>query len=140
MVDHKDVRTDVSAHRLSRPVVVAAAVAVAVVANLVLYAVGRAAGGSFEFTAAEQLTEVGAVTVAGFSAVPLGVGLVVVALLARHRWVTTTAAVVAPLLAVVTIVVMTVPADLDTVSTLTLAGCHLTLAPISFLAVRALRR
>lgn len=124
----------------SRPVVVAAAVGTAVVVNLVVYGLGRAAGGSFTFTRAGVPTAVDAATVAGFSAVPLLLGLVVVALLGR-RWpvVARMAVVVAPVLAVVTVGLMTLPVDLDTVSTVTLALCHLTLAPISVLAIRALR-
>ncbi|MEU4791191.1 hypothetical protein ACFWRG_05375 [Micromonospora tulbaghiae] len=35
---------------------------------------------------------------------------------------------------------MTLPADLDTTSTITLAVCHLTLAPIIVVAVTALGR
>ncbi len=125
----------------SRPLVVAAAVVAAVVVNLVVFAVGRAAGGSFTFTRSGTPATVDAATVAGFSAVPLLLGLVLVALLAR-RWplVARVALVVAPVLAVVTIGLMTLPVDLDTVSTVTLALCHLTLAPISVLAIRALRR
>lgn len=127
--------------RLSRPVVVAAAVSAAVVVNLLVYAVGRAAGGSFRLTSAGATAEVDAVTVAGFSAVPLLAGLVVVALLApRFRWVTRAALVAGPVLAVVTILVMTLPADLDTVSTVTLALCHLTLVPIMVPAIRAQAR
>jgi hypothetical protein len=124
----------------SRPLVVAAAVGTAVVVNLVVHALGRAAGGSFTFTRAGAPTGVDAATVAGFSAVPLLLGLVVVALLCR-RWplVARMALVVAPVLAVVTVGLMTLPVDLDTVSTVTLALCHLTLAPISVLAIRALR-
>ncbi|QIM21222.1 hypothetical protein G7075_08905 [Phycicoccus sp. HDW14] len=129
-----------SALTRSRPVVVAAAVGTAVVVNLVVYGLGRAAGGSFTFTRAGVPTAVDAATVAGFSAVPLLLGLVVVALLGR-RWpvVARMAVVVAPVLAVVTVGLMTLPVDLDTVSTVTLALCHLTLAPISVLAIRALR-
>ncbi len=127
--------------RLSRPVVVAVAVLAAVVVNLLVYALGRAAGGSFRLTSAGATAEVDAVTVAGFSAVPLLAGLVVVALLApRFRWVTPAALVAGPVLAVVTILVMTLPADLDTISTVTLALCHLTLVPIMVVAIRSLRR
>jgi hypothetical protein len=43
-----------------------------------------------------------------------------------------------PLLAVGTIVTMTVPADFDTVSTVTLAVCHLTLVPVIVAAVTVL--
>ncbi|MBU2662478.1 hypothetical protein KOI35_03050 [Actinoplanes bogorensis] len=121
--------------------VIAAAAGVAVVVNLAIYAVGRAAGGSFRFTGNGVVNEVDAATVAGFTAVPLLIGLVLVALLSRFGgWVTRTAVVVAPVLAVVTIFVMTIPADLDTASTVTLALAHLVLAPISVLAVRALAR
>ena len=117
------------------------AVAAAVVLNLIIYAVGRAAGGSFQFTANGVVNEVGAITVAGFTAVPLLIGLVLVALLSRlWSWVTRAAAVVAPVLAIVTIFVMTLPADLDTASTVALALGHVTLAPISVVAVLALGR
>ncbi|WP_127501613.1 DUF6069 family protein [Actinoplanes solisilvae] len=121
------------------PVVVALAVAAAVVVNLIVFGVGRAAGGSFRFTADGKVNEVDAVTVGGFSAVPLLAGLVLVALLSRRAaWVSRAAVVVAPVLAVVTIFVMTVPAGFDTTSTVTLALCHLMLAPISVVAVRAM--
>ena len=68
---------------------------------------------------------------AGFTAVPLLVGLTLVALLRRRwSWVLPAALVVAPVLAVVTIFLMTIPADLDTASTVTLACCHLALVPV----------
>jgi hypothetical protein len=121
-------------------VVVAGAVLVAVVVNLAIYGIGRAVGADFAFTAAGgSPTTVDAVTVAGFTAVPLLVGLTAAALLRRWSWVIPTALVVAPLLAVATIFLMTIPADLDTRSTVALACCHLALVPISVLALRALR-
>lgn len=122
-----------------RAVVIAAAVAAAVVANLVIYGIGRAAGGDFEFTKDGQVMSVDAVTVAGFSAVPLGLGLILVALLSRSRRIVTLASILAPLLAVLTIGVMTIPVDLDTTSTIALAACHLTLVPISILSIHKLR-
>jgi hypothetical protein len=121
--------------------VVAVTVVAAVVANLAVFLAGRAAGGTFEFSGAGTQMRVDAATVAGFTAVPLLVGLVVVALLGpRLPWVHPVALVVAPLLAVVTIGVMTLPADLDTTSTVALALCHLVLVPASVLGVLALRR
>ena len=124
----------------SRLRTVGAAVAAAVVINLLVYAVGRAAGGSFTFTSQGRPAEVDAATVAGFSAVPLLGGLVAVLLLARlGTWVTTAALIAAPVLALGTIAVMTLPADFDAISTVTLALCHVTLAPIAVLAVRRLR-
>jgi predicted DNA repair protein MutK len=66
-------------------------------------------------------------------------GLVAVTLLDRFgAWVARAALVVAPVLALGTILVMTLPADLDTVSTVTLALCHVALVPIVVAAVRAL--
>ncbi len=125
---------------MNRPVAVLAAVATAVVANVLIHAAGRAAGGDFTFTRSGSAMTVDAVTVAGFSAVPLGLGLAVVALaVGRVPRTATVATVVAPQLAVVTIFVMTSPVDLDTVSTVALACCHLTLVPISLLAIRRLR-
>ena len=124
---------------VGRVVTVATAVATAVVVNLVVHAAGRAAGGDFTFTREGEPVQVDALTVAGFSAVPLGVGLLLVALAApRMAVVPRLASVVAPLLAVGTILVMTVPVDLDAVSTIALATCHLTLVPISVLAIRRL--
>jgi hypothetical protein len=126
---------------MSRVRTVLAAVAAAVVVNVVVWAVGRAAGGDFAFTRSGTTATVDALTVAGFSAVPLGLGLAVVAALVRRApRVAVVAAVVAPVLAVATIVVMTLPVDLDAVSTVTLATCHLTLVPISLVAIRRLYR
>lgn len=123
-----------------RAVVVPTAVATAVVVNLIVYAIGRIAGGDYVFTQDGTTVAVDALTVAGFSAVPLGIGLAIVALTApRMPWVTRVAVVVAPVLAVATIAIMTLPVDLDTVSTVTLASCHLTLVPISIFAILSLR-
>ncbi|MEU4423587.1 DUF6069 family protein [Actinoplanes sp. NPDC024001] len=127
--------------RLPRAALIGVAVGVAVVANLIVYLIGRAAGGTFVFTANNGPAEVDAATVAGFSLVPLLVGLAVVALLApRAPWVVRAAVVIGPVLAIGTIVVMTLPADFDSVSTTTLALCHLTLVPITIAAALALGR
>ncbi|MDG4791169.1 DUF6069 family protein [Micromonospora sp. WMMD1102] len=125
--------------RLPRPGIVGLAVVAAVLGNLVLYAVGRAAGGTFRFTTPQGPAEVDALTVAGFSAVPLLVGLAAVALLAPLAgWISRVATIVGAALAVVTIAVMTLPADLDATSKTILALCHLTLVPIILVAVPAL--
>ncbi|AGZ38999.1 hypothetical protein AFR_03550 [Actinoplanes friuliensis DSM 7358] len=117
------------------------AVLTAMLVNQVIYTIGRAVGGTFEFTAAGRPAEVFAITVAGFSAVPMLLGLLAVALLApRFGWVTWAALIVGPVLAIATIFVMTLPADFDTASKVALSLCHLTLAPIIIVAVRALDR
>jgi hypothetical protein len=119
--------------------VIAAGAGAAAVINLILYALGRAAGGTFRFTSSGGPAIVDGVTVAAFSAVPLLVGLVAVALLSPlGEWVTRTALVLGPVLAIGTIAVMTVPTDLDVTSKVTLALCHIVLVPIILVAVRQL--
>lgn len=126
---------------MPRTTIIAAAAGAAALINLILYGVGRAAGGTFRFTSSSGPAVVDGVTVVAFSVVPLLVGLVAVALLARFGgWVIRTALVVGPLLAVATIALMTLPADLDATSTVTLALCHLVLVPVIIVAVRALGR
>lgn len=120
---------------------IAVTVAVAVVLNLVIYGLGRAGGGDFRFTSAGRPAQVDAVTVAGFTAVPLLVGMTLAAVLARvWPWVVYAGLVVAPVIALGTILVMTIPADLDDVSTITLALCHVALAPVTNFGLLALRR
>lgn len=124
----------------SRALVVLAATVTAVFVNLLVYAVGRIVGGDFTFTSSDGVVQVDAATVAGFSAVPLGLGLTLVALLVRRLpWIARVALVVAPLLAMATILVMTIPVDLDPVSTVALATCHVVLVPISIVAIQRLR-
>ena len=121
--------------------IIAAAVGAAALINLILYGLGRAAGGTFHFTSSSGPAVVDGATVVAFSVVPLLVGLVAVALLTRlGGWVIRTALVVGPLLAVATIALMTLPTDLDATSKMTLALCHLVLVPIIIVAVRALGR
>ncbi|MGX6603320.1 DUF6069 family protein [Micromonosporaceae bacterium Da 78-11] len=126
---------------LPRAAVVALAGVTAAAVNLIVHALGRAVGGSFRFTSAGRAAEVDALTVAGFSAAPLLVGLAAVALLApRAAWVVPTARIVGSVLAVGTIALMTLPTDLDPISKTTLALCHLTLVPIMVVAVSILAR
>ena len=121
--------------------VIVAGVGAAAVINLILYALGRAAGGTFHFTSSGRPATVDGVTVAAFSAVPLLIGLVAVALLSPlGEWVTRTALVLGPVLAIGTIAVMTVPTDLDVTSKVTLALGHIVLVPIILVAVRRLGR
>ncbi|GAA4974087.1 DUF6069 family protein [Actinoplanes utahensis] len=123
-----------------RAAVVALAVTAAVVFNLAVYTIGRAAGATYRFTSRGEPAEVDALTVAGFSAVPLLIGLTAVALsAARAGWPVTAALIAGPLLAVVTVPLMTVPADFDTASTAALALCHLTLVPVIVVAVLRMR-
>ncbi|MEY2849245.1 MAG: hypothetical protein RI885_1912 [Actinomycetota bacterium] len=126
--------------RLAAPWIITGAVVVAIVLNLAVYAIGRLAGGSFLFSTPAGEIEVMALTVAGFTAVPLILGLAAVAILGRWRsWVFPTALIVAPLLEVVTIFVGTLPAGFDAPSAVALSSCHLTLVPVTIVALLALR-
>jgi hypothetical protein len=124
-----------------RSVLVVVTVLVALAVNLLIYALGRLAGGSYRFTAGDAAAEVDAVTVGGFTVVPLLVGLTLAALLSL-RWprVVLVALVVAPVLALVTVPLLTLPADFDGTSTVALALCHVALAVIAVLALLRLRR
>jgi hypothetical protein len=126
--------------RIGRPVIVAATITVAVLVNLVIYTIGRAAGGSFRFDSPSGPAEVDALTVVGFTVVPLLLGLTVVALLVRvWPWVVPVALVVAPAIALVTILVMTLPAGFDAASTIALGLCHVAVVPTTVLGLLALR-
>ncbi|TMR99460.1 hypothetical protein EJK15_07855 [Nonomuraea basaltis] len=121
--------------------IVTATVTAALAINLVIHALGRAAGGTFRFTASGQVAEVDALTVAGFTVLPLLLGMTAAAVLSRRwRWVVPAALVIGPLLALGTIVVMTVPADFDATSKLTLALCHVALVPITIVGLLTIRR
>lgn len=115
-------------------------IAAALVVNLVLYAVGRALGGQFTYQQNGAATTVDAMAVAIMTILPLSTGLVLIAWLSP-RWplLITTARVVAPLLAVGTIVLLTIPAHFDTTSTLFLATMHLALIPATLLALAVLQ-
>lgn len=115
-------------------------VVIAIVANMLVYAIGSILGGGFEFVSAAGPVTVDALTVAGFTAIPLAVGLSLVAALGRRwRWVFPAALVIAPLLEISSILIMTIPAGFDLISAFTLAVCHLVLVPISLVAILALR-
>jgi membrane associated rhomboid family serine protease len=113
---------------------------VALAINLVAYAIGTLAGGSFDFTVDGASEHVYALLLAAFTVIPIVVGLTLVALLARwwHQ-VIPLALVIAPILAIGTIFIMTLPADLDTASTVTLAITHVVVAIVTVAGVLALR-
>ena len=126
--------------RIPSPWLVVLAVGTAVIVNLVIRTIGALAGGSFAFTAATGPAVVDHLTVVGFTIIPLAIGLTAVAVLGRWwGWVFTVAMVVAPVLELGSILGMTVPADFDLTSKLTLAACHVSLVPISLVAIGALR-
>ena len=120
-------------------VVVMGTVLVAAVVNLAILAVGRSAGGDFQFASGDDRLTVGADGVAMLTIIPLLVGMTLAALLS-HRWpvVLRIGMFVGPALALVTIGLMTLPADLDTTSTVFLSLMHVALVPATILGLRAL--
>jgi RsiW-degrading membrane proteinase PrsW (M82 family) len=136
----------ISTQRLTRSTVLSRRYAVIIIAivlalavNLVIYAIGRAAGGAFTYTQSGRTSTVDAVAITFLSTGPLTVGLTLVAILSR-RWpvLINAAKIASPALALATIALMTIPAHFDTTSTMFLASMHLTLIPISVLALTAL--
>ncbi len=125
---------------LSRPVAVIGTVVVALVVNLVLWLIGLAAGGSFEVLDGDKMMAVAPGGVIMLTVVPALVGLTAAALLS-YRWpvMIRVAQVVGPLLALGTIA-MTIDADFDAASTVSLAAMHVVLAGAVFAGLEGLRR
>lgn len=126
--------------RISRPVVILAAVGAALVLNLAIYAIGGAAGAAYTFPGPDGAA-IPWFVVAVFSVAPLGLALTVVALLApRRRWVIPAALVAAPMVLAVSIPLMPLAVGFDTATALALAAMHVALVPITVLALLGLRR
>lgn len=120
--------------------VVVASVVAALVTNLVLWAVGLAAGGSFYHTDAGEVVSAAPGGVVLMTVVPLTVGLAVAALLALW-WdgIVRIAQVVGALLPLATIQ-GTIAADFDTPSTVALALMHVVVALVAVLGLEVLHR
>lgn len=119
--------------------VIATAVA-AVAINLIVCAIGSVAGGTFDFTNNDEQMHVGTVLISAFTAVPLLAGLTLTAVLGRWwDWVYAVAAIIVLVAPVGTIFIMTIPVDLDTTSTITLAAAHIVVAIIGVWGVVQLR-
>ncbi|MFD5176350.1 DUF6069 family protein [Nocardia sp. NPDC058379] len=125
---------------LNRPVAVLGGVVAAVVANLIVWGIGAAAGGSFITTDSGKVMDVAPGGVIFMSTVPLLIGLTV-AVLVSYLWtgVLRVAAVVGSLLSIATIA-MTVDADFDTASTIALSVMHVVLVPVIVVALEGVRR
>ncbi|MFI2231762.1 DUF6069 family protein [Nocardia testacea] len=133
-------RTAARIPALNRPVALFGALGAALVANLVIWLIGAAAGGTFEMTDAGRVQSVAPGGIVMMTVVPMLIGLGAAVLLS-YKWigVLRVAAVIGSVLAVATIA-MTVRADFDTVSTVALAITHLTLVPALVVATEGLRR
>lgn len=118
---------------------IAASLAGLLLTNLAIYAIGRAFGGAFTYRQNGTTVRVDAVAITILSLVPLATGLALIAALSR-TWPTAirVARIAAPILAVVTIAVMTIPAGFDTTSTISLTAMHLATIPAALVALRTL--
>jgi len=128
----------------SRParsaIVVVAAVVVALVTNLVLWAVGLAAGGSFEHTDAGRTVGSAPGGVVLMTVLPLTVGLALAAVLTLWwNGFARIAQLVGALLPLATIQ-GTITADFDTPSTVALVLMHVVIAVVVVVALDMLRR
>lgn len=120
--------------------IVALSVGAAVAANVVVWLAGEVAGGDFTYTDGGETLSAAPGGVIVLTAVPLAVGLAVVALVAR-RWpvLVRVGQVVGSALAVLTIG-GTLAADFDGPSTVALSVAHLVLVPALVLGLEAVRR
>jgi hypothetical protein len=126
--------------RLSRTASIVLAVAATVVVNLAIYLVAGGAGASFRFPGADG-ADIAWFVVAIFSAVPIGLALTAVALLApRWRWVIPAALIAAPVVALVSIPLMPMPVGFDAGTTLGLALMHVATGLFAVLGVLGIRR
>jgi hypothetical protein len=126
--------------RPGRVGVVVLTTAIAVGATLLCFAAGAAAGGTYEFTSRGAPARVDPGTLVGFTLVPVAIGMAVVSAAARRwRWVLSVALVVAPVLALGSIVAMPLQVDFDAPSRAALVAAHVVLAPITVVGLLALR-
>lgn len=119
---------------------VAVTLVAAIVINLIVYAVGTLAGGTFDFVDKNEPFHVGTLLIVAFTAIPLLVGLVVTMVFGRWwDWVYAVAAIIVVIAPIGTIFIMTIPVDLDTTSTITLAAAHVVVAITGLWGVLQLR-
>lgn len=124
----------------SRPVALFGAIGAALLANIVVWLIGAAAGGTFEATNGGETQSVAPGGIIILTVIPMLIGLGAAVLLS-YKWigVLRLAAVIGSVIAVATIA-MTVQADFDTTSTIALSITHLTLVPALVVATEGLRR
>ena len=115
--------------------------ALAVVINLIIYAIAKLAGASFDFERGGEMYHVDPFTLIIFTALPILIGLAITAIAARFgNWAYAVALIVGPVAAIGSTFIMTFPEDdLDTQSMVALAASHVVLGIVIALGVLALR-
>lgn len=130
---------NVQAYRRSSVVVGTLVIGVAI--NVLIHTVGAASGATYEFTTAGAPAKVDTLTVAGCTALPLLVGLAAAATPRRPLGTCDPAAIIiGPAVALGSIAVMLVPADLVRSSQIPLALCHTMLVPVTIAGPLLIRR
>lgn len=125
---------------LSRWQAVLFSVLAALAANLVLWLIGLAAGGSFELTEAGETMAVAPGGVVMLTVVPMVVGMGLAALVSL-RWVgVVRVAQVVGVIAPLATIAMTISADFDAASTVMLSLMHVVIAGVVFVGLEAMRR
>jgi hypothetical protein len=125
---------------LSRPKAIAFAIIGALVLNLIVWLIGKAAGGSFEFFQDGKVNSAAPGGVIMLTVIPALIGMTVAALLVPY-WasVIRVAQVIGPLGALVTIA-LTINADFDGASTIALSAMHVVLAVAIFVGLESMQR
>ena len=115
--------------------------ALAVVVNMIIYAIAKLAGASFDFERGGELYHVDPFTLAMFTALPMLIGLAITAIAARFgNWAYVVALIVGPVAAIGSTFIMTFPEDdLDTQSMVALAASHVVLGIVIAIGVLALK-
>lgn len=115
-------------------------VGASLLANLVLWLVGLAAGGSFELTDGGTTTPVAPGGVVMLTVVPIVVGMGLAALISL-RWIgVIRIAQVVGVLAPLGTIAMTIDADFDAATTVTLALMHVVIAIVVPIGLESMRR
>ncbi|MCQ4122695.1 DUF6069 family protein [Rhodococcus tibetensis] len=125
---------------LSRPGAVLWTAVIALVPNLVLWLLALPAGASFEMTDAGKTTSAAPGGVIVMTVVPILIGMTLAALISL-KWpaIIRPAEVIGVVLALATIV-LTIQADFDTASTLSLSLMHVVVAAAILVGLEAMRR
>jgi small-conductance mechanosensitive channel len=125
---------------LNRPKAIAFTIVGALVLNVIIWLIGKAAGGSFEFFQDGKMNSAAPGGVIMLTVVPTLIGMTVAALLVPY-WssVIRVAQVIGPVLALATIY-LTIDAAFDGASTVALSAMHVILAIAIFVGLESMQR
>lgn len=125
---------------LARPQAVIFTTVAALAVNLVLWLIGLAAGGSYELTDSGTTMAVAPGGVVMLTVVPVLIGTALAAIISKWWLPVIRVAQVVGVVAPLGTIAMTIAADFDTVSTVTLSLMHVAIAVVLPLGLEAMRR